>query len=77
MRKVIRKRLRHDRDGVHVASDVNVVIATGGDEASSTQRIVQRSRSTASADSSDTTSEPADEDREQEKDTSTRGGEGR
>jgi len=54
-RKVIRKRIRHDKDGVHVVGDVNAVISTNvgrpgqSSSVSSRQRIVQRS--TARADS--------------------------
>ena len=49
MRKVIQKRIRYDKDGVHVRGDVQATIATNvgrkGSSSSvkSTQRIVQRS----------------------------------
>jgi hypothetical protein len=51
MRKVIRKRIRINRDGVNLVGDVNAVISAnvGQDGATSTtssrQRVVQRSRS--------------------------------
>ncbi len=51
MRKVIRKRIRHDEDGVQVSGDLHATIATNvgqkGTKTSvtSTQRIVQRSSS--------------------------------
>jgi hypothetical protein len=55
IRKVIRKRIRVNRDGVQAVGDVNAVIAAnvsrGGSSSvssvSSTQRIVQRSSSRA------------------------------
>lgn len=50
IRKIIRKRIRHDKEGVQVAGDINAVIAAhlereGGSRShvSSHQRIVQRS----------------------------------
>jgi hypothetical protein len=57
MRKVIRRRIRHDQDGVQISGDVQVVIATniGEDdadaEATSTQRtsIVQSSNAGVSS----------------------------
>jgi hypothetical protein len=50
-RKVIRKRIRHEKDGVNVAGDVNATIAANVNEpgsrtktsSRSRQRIVQRS----------------------------------
>jgi hypothetical protein len=49
IRKVIRKRIRHEKDGVQIAGDINAVISANVDEVgshshvSSRQRIVQRS----------------------------------
>ena len=49
MRKIIRKRIRYEKDGVQISGDVNGVIATNVGQQStntsvrSTQRIVQRS----------------------------------
>ncbi|HEX2088882.1 MAG TPA: hypothetical protein VHI54_02960 [Actinomycetota bacterium] len=51
MRKVIRKRIRYDKDGVQVRGDVQAAIATNvgrkrtSTSVKSTQRIVQRSSS--------------------------------
>ncbi len=56
VRKIIRKRIRHDKDGVQIAGDINAVVAGNvnegpgaGSTATSRQRIVQKSRRTASA----------------------------
>jgi hypothetical protein len=49
IRKIIRKRIRHNKGGVQVAGDINAVIAANVDEGDSRshvsnhQRIVQRS----------------------------------
>jgi hypothetical protein len=49
MRKVIRKRIRYDKDGVQVSGDVQATISANVDRkgtrtsVNSTQRIVQRS----------------------------------
>ena len=49
VRRVIKKRIRHDKDGVHVVGDIDAVISAnvgrGGSvsSVSSRQRIVQRS----------------------------------
>jgi hypothetical protein len=49
VRRVIKKRIRHDKDGIHVVGDIDAVIAAnvgrGGSvgSVSSSQRIVQRS----------------------------------
>jgi hypothetical protein len=60
-KKVIRKRFRHEKDGVQVAGDINAVISTNvehtggatGVSSHSRQRIVQRSRARANARSRD------------------------
>ena len=68
-RKVIRKRIRHDKDGVHVVGDIDAVISTNvgrGGQASSVssrQRIVQRS--TARADSRQKGSPPDEQEDDQ------------
>jgi hypothetical protein len=56
VRKVIRKRIRHDKDGVHIAGDINAVVAGNINEgrgarstSTSRQRIVQKARRTASS----------------------------
>ena len=51
MRKVIRKRIRHEEGGVNLVADINVVIATGDrgsthTSVSSVQRAEQRSERT-------------------------------
>jgi hypothetical protein len=49
IRKIIRKRIRHNKDGVQIAGDINAVVAANVEEGdsrshvSSHQRIVQRS----------------------------------
>jgi hypothetical protein len=49
IRKIIRKRIRHNKDGIQVAGDINATIAANVNEGdsrtrvSSHQRIVQRS----------------------------------
>jgi len=46
MRKVIRRRIRHDQDGVQISGDVQVVIATniGEDDADAEATSTQRTR---------------------------------
>ena len=67
MRKVIRKRIRYDKDGVQIDGDVNVVIAASvsGEKAeaeTSTQRISVRRR--ASRHAREDARDPAAPDRE-------------
>lgn len=55
LRKVIEKRFRHEGHGVHVACDVNAVVAANVNEpghakTSARQRIVQRSSRTGAFD---------------------------
>jgi len=58
VRRVIKKRIRHDKDGVHVVGDIDAVIAAnvgrGGSvsSVSSRQRIVQRSTARARSETS-------------------------
>ena len=54
LRKIIQRQIRHDRDGVQVAGDVNAAISANVNEpghshthVSSRQRIVQRDRRSA------------------------------
>jgi len=66
IRKVIKKRIRHDKDGIHIAGDIDAVISAnvgkGGSHSSvsSSHRIVQRS--TARSDTRKQ-KEPVDEER--------------
>jgi hypothetical protein len=70
IRKVIRKRIRVNRDGVQAVGDLNAVIAAnvsrGGSSSvssvSSTQRIVQRSSSRAEARGDERKKKPKDHD---------------
>lgn len=53
MRKVVRRKIRQNQDGIDLVADVNAVIAVnsgeegGSERASSVQRVTQKSRSTA------------------------------
>jgi len=42
MRKVVHKRIRHDKDGIHVVGDINAAIVTSGP--GEVQRVSSRSR---------------------------------
>ena len=42
MRKIVHKRIRHDKDGIHLVGDINAAIVTGGP--GEVQRVSSRSR---------------------------------
>lgn len=66
MHKVIRKRIRQDKDGVNIAADIDAVIAINTGEDAKTSRTVVHSSKTvvqgAAADHSDPDASPRDSD---------------